>query len=285
MIPSNKAKKWQRHFEGFLKKTTFFHRRTTYLFSNLSSIPSCPLSRDHRSCTLLPFPPFNKTGVHRAWLGHRQLGAFFCHFSHFIAVVFYVNLLDQQVCVVHRSTMQTNEDTSPTQVSDWALYKSLFESSPIPMSIWKWTNKGDPYAFSLIHVNKSAWTVRCTSPEKLLGQSLGDSDFLSHYVAEVFREVLHTQIPKSAGNFAYVENQPQSTFKVTVFPVLEDCVCAMFEDVTEMEIAERKLCVEREAKQKALQGKADMLARVAHGRWCTVMIWFTEMSLQNFVRL
>jgi signal transduction histidine kinase len=51
---------------------------------------------------------------------------------------------------------------------------------------------------------------------------------------------------------------------VKAFPIFHDSVVALFEDVTDMEEAERKLAIEKEEKEQALQAKATLLARVSH---------------------
>jgi signal transduction histidine kinase/ActR/RegA family two-component response regulator len=143
-------------------------------------------------------------------------------------------------------------------------FKAMFENNSIPMSVWKWMDKSDSNSFVSTHLNKAACEARQKKPTEVIGRSMNESQFFNSDVSDAFCEAIRSDIPVTAGKFPYVHSRPERTYLVSAFPIFHDSVVALFEDVTDLEEAERKLALEKKEKEEALQAKATLLARVSH---------------------
>lgn len=129
------------------------------------------------------------------------------------------------------------------------VYTNLIEHLPIGLTIWHLADLEDVNSFKLIAVNAMARQILKLSPEisfneKNLFQEMTDPfpGFLKMESLEIYADVIRSGQPKDLGEFYYQEtDRSEKVFVVRAFPLEEQQIGMIFEDVTERKLAEGAL--------------------------------------------
>ena len=129
------------------------------------------------------------------------------------------------------------------------VYTNLIEHLPIGLTIWHLADLEDVNSFKLVAVNTMARQILKLSPEisfheKNLFQEITDPfpGFLKMESLEIYADVIRSGQPKDLGEFYYQESdQSKKVFVVKAFPLEEQQIGMIFEDITERKLAEGAL--------------------------------------------
>lgn len=146
------------------------------------------------------------------------------------------------------------------------LYADIVKNVPIGLNIWRLDDLDNPKSLRLLDANPAACSLTGVPMTQLRGLTflevfpgVSDTDLAS------YAEVARSRKAKDIGEIQYQdERMAPAYWAVKAFPLPDNCVALVFENVTERRQQEEELRRTREQADAANQAKSQFLAHMSH---------------------
>jgi PAS domain S-box-containing protein len=137
-----------------------------------------------------------------------------------------------------------------------ALYPEILKGMPVGVIILHLENPRDPKTFKIIDVNPAATSLTGTTLEDLRGKTLADfPKLLKTQLPVSCLEALQAREPGNLGEITYGDELiREGIYSVRVFPLFNDFLGVVFENVTDQRRSERALRESEERFRLLIQG-------------------------------
>ncbi len=153
-------------------------------------------------------------------------------------------------------------------------YVDAIENMQDGFYLWQLENPADALSFRLLLANPAAEQLCAVPNEHVLGQpmAVGFPRMVNSDLPDIYRQVVLTQQERDLGNIGHVLPTGETRiFTSKLFPLAEQCLGVLFEDVTERRHIQQQLSEQREQLKIIFENAGLGIARLSlEGRWLKV---------------
>ena len=133
--------------------------------------------------------------------------------------------------------MGNNDSVGPTTIDEMVAWiQAVFSELTVGLLIYHMEDLADPNSLRLVYANKAASDYTDADLTQLVGKYILDAfpALRGTYIPPVYADVVRTKRSSELGSFEYTgdTNVSQGYYAVKAFPIPNDCVGVVFENIT-----------------------------------------------------